>query len=61
MRGAISCSRYIFETKENKQADTKGKKTKDEEGEVSREKTIARLQVGVMLFFIYPFINSNEL
>ncbi|KAJ8898744.1 hypothetical protein K2173_004967 [Erythroxylum novogranatense] len=37
--------RYIFETKETKQADSKGKKLKDEKVEkISQEKVLARLQ-----------------
>lgn len=39
--------RYIFEAKESKKTDSKGKKAKDSEGEkVPEIKTIARLQVG---------------
>ncbi|PON97163.1 Brix domain containing protein [Trema orientale] len=36
--------RYIFESKETKQADSKSKRTKDAKGEVAKEKVIARLQ-----------------
>lgn len=40
--------RYIFETKETKLADAKGKKTKDSKAEtITEAKPIARLQVGI--------------
>ena len=41
----VSHPRYIFETKETKKTDSKDTKKKDAEGEVSQDKTIARLQV----------------
>lgn len=47
--------RYIFETQETKQTESKGKKTKDAKDEVSQQKTIARLQVSVNLTVIYLF------
>lgn len=45
--------RYIFETKETKQTESKGKKTQDAKDEVSQQKTIARLQVSVNLTVVY--------
>lgn len=42
--------RYIFETKESKQNDSKGQKGKDAKGEkISQEKVVARLQVRSLL------------
>lgn len=43
--------RYIFEAKETKQTESKGKKTKDAKGESEPQgKVIARLQVGANQF-----------
>lgn len=43
--------RYIFETKEIKKIESKGKKDKDGKSEkVLEQQTIARLQVGIFLF-----------
>lgn len=52
----VSLLRYIFETKETKQTDSKGTKTKDAKDNVSQEKIKARLQVNVyvlIFFFLY--------
>lgn len=44
----MNACRYIFETKEIKGSESKGKKAKDAKSErVTQEKVIARLQVGV--------------
>ncbi|GKV49413.1 hypothetical protein SLEP1_g56163 [Rubroshorea leprosula] len=49
--------RYIFETKEDKQSDSKDKKAKDAKGEnTPKEKVVARLQVCVPTLFLFlPF------
>lgn len=45
--------RYIFEAKETKQTESKGKKTKDAKGESEPQgKVIARLQVGANEFIV---------
>jgi hypothetical protein len=50
--------RYIFETKEIKKIESKGKKDEDGKSEkVPDHKTIARLQVGVN--FIFAFCLPN--
>lgn len=56
--------RYIFETKEIKKIESKGKKDKDGKSEkVLEQQTIARLQVGIFyLHFVYsPFQNSMSI
>jgi ribosome production factor 1 len=50
--------RYIFETKESKQSDSKGKNRKDGKGEKNtQQKVIARLQVTVPYWiFLLAFV-----
>ena len=56
--------RYIFEEKETKQIESKGRKTKDANAESGpKGKVIARLQVGVSQFnfssFVFLFIHFD--
>jgi hypothetical protein len=52
--------RYIFETKEIKKIESKGKKDGDGKSEkVPDHKTTARLQVGVNFFFFFAFCLPN--
>jgi hypothetical protein len=54
--------RYIFETKEIKKIESKGKKDEDGKSEkVPDHKTIARLQVGVNFIFAFCLPNISKL